>query len=78
MGASIAAGVDGVTPEQRAEQWANACIAKAENYAVGVRAAQAKYAVYLRSHEPPRNSGEGTAVDGPMPLGEKDDAHEPA
>ena len=28
------------------------------------------------SHEPPRNSGEGTAVNGPMPLGEKGDALE--
>ena len=32
----------------------------------------------LRSHEPPRNSGEGTAVKGPMPLGEKGDAIAPA
>jgi len=31
----------------------------------------------LRSHEPPRNSGEGTAVNGPMPLGEKPDASQP-
>jgi hypothetical protein len=30
----------------------------------------------LRSHEPPRNSGEGTAVNGPMPLGEKPEALE--
>jgi len=29
-----------------------------------------------RSLEPPRNSGEGTAVNGPMPLGEKADAGE--
>ena len=32
----------------------------------------------LRSHEPPRNSGEGTAVDGPMPLAGGDDADAPA
>jgi hypothetical protein len=30
----------------------------------------------LQSHEPPRNSGEGTAVNGPMPLGEKPEALE--
>jgi hypothetical protein len=30
----------------------------------------------LRSHEPPRNSGEGTAVNGPMPLAGGDDANE--
>jgi hypothetical protein len=30
----------------------------------------------LRSHEPPRNSGEGTAVNGPMPLEGKGDALE--
>jgi hypothetical protein len=32
----------------------------------------------LRSHEPPRNSGEGTAVNGPMPLagGDESQTHE--
>jgi hypothetical protein len=29
----------------------------------------------LRSHEPPRNSGEGTAVKGPMPLAGGDESH---
>jgi hypothetical protein len=28
----------------------------------------------LRSHEPPRNSGEGTAVNGPMPLAGGDES----
>jgi hypothetical protein len=32
--------------------------------------------ISLRSHEPPRNSGEGTAVNGPMPLEGKGDALE--
>ena len=32
----------------------------------------------LRSHEPPRNSGEGDAVDGPTPLAGGDDPIAPA
>jgi len=37
-----------LTPEERARRWVEACTAKANNYVVGVRAAQAKVAERFR------------------------------
>jgi hypothetical protein len=66
-----------MTPEELARRYAAGAVAAAQKYAHGVIAAREREHADFRSHEPPRNSGEGAAVNGPTPLVGGDDANGP-